>query len=599
MTGRRIVLGLFLMLVPQWAAADAAGPSPETAFPLTPELQAFLEKDLVVQDSNYDPKEHLQLKMKPRSGNSSVAGMLHPLRDSVFYAEGLLDSTDAAHHQRALEVLDRIVGLQDQDPASKTFGTWPYYLEEPLDKIDHPDMNWADFIGTELLMITLRHNSMLPSELQDKIKTATISAALSIQKRNVAPDYTNIALLGTFQTLVTGETYNRPDLKTYGAQNLQRMIDYTKEQGGFTEYNSPTYTLVSLSALGRMLMFVKDPASRPLIEELYQKTWSDIAHHFHPPTLQWAGPHSRVYDPLFMKKSLYFLERAMDGQAHFGFEAFDLEGYTVVNHCPPDLIPFFAELSQPREEVETFAQKPVPLVGTTYLTPSFALGSINRGNGWEQQDTLIAYWGTAEKPNYFRARFLHDGRDFADAQFFSVQKKGRVLAGINFGTDGGDTHIIFDRNQTGSLHAKDLRLRFEFGGADVPQLVAPPTLDQPAVIQLGTLKITLAVPYANWGGSKAKWELGQDKGRAYLDVVLYSGDDQAFDLKQLTSAAAGFAVQIDESNDSAWTAPTAQADDQHLALSWKGLGLTIPLRPAPVAQLQTSAVSVNSADLKY
>ena len=87
----------------------------------------------------------------------------------------------------------------------------------------------------------------------------------------------------------------------------------------------------------------------------------------------------------------------------------------------------------PRSFNKTYLRDPsgmIPnLVGTAYLHPLFAIGSIDWGEMWNQRRTLIAYWGTQNKPSYLQLRFLHDNYDFADILYYSVQKEGRALVG--------------------------------------------------------------------------------------------------------------------------------------------------------------------------
>ena len=58
-----------------------------------------------------------------------------------------------------------------------------------------------------------------------------LHAARSIVRRNVGPGYTNIALMGTYVTLVAGERFATPDLADYGQQRLRRFHDYTRRKG--------------------------------------------------------------------------------------------------------------------------------------------------------------------------------------------------------------------------------------------------------------------------------------------------------------------------------------------------------------------------------
>ncbi len=67
----------------------------------------------------------------------------------------LLDCGDSLMEKRAFDVLRKLFSLQDVRPNSTTHGLWSYFLEEPLDKMASPDLNWADFIGTQLLQISI------------------------------------------------------------------------------------------------------------------------------------------------------------------------------------------------------------------------------------------------------------------------------------------------------------------------------------------------------------------------------------------------------------------------------------------------------------
>ena len=88
---------------------------------------------------------------------------VHAFRESTTYALILLE-TGAA--DEAAGILDRVLDGQDLDPLSDTYGIWPYYLEEPLERMARPDTNWADFIGQELVLTMIRHAAALPSSCE-------------------------------------------------------------------------------------------------------------------------------------------------------------------------------------------------------------------------------------------------------------------------------------------------------------------------------------------------------------------------------------------------------------------------------------------------
>ncbi|NJO03151.1 MAG: hypothetical protein HC880_17040 [Bacteroidia bacterium] len=177
----------------------------------------------------------------------------------------LLNSGQPHYQQRAFEVLATILAHQDTNPQRNTYGIWPYHLEEPLEKMITPDWNWADFIGVQLLDVYLNHREALPTQLREQVKEAIIHAARSIQKRDVQPGYTNIALMGAYVSYLTGYLFDLPDIQDYAEMRLKRFYDYTVRLGGFAEYNSPTYTRVALDELARMQQHILDPLA-PRVE---------------------------------------------------------------------------------------------------------------------------------------------------------------------------------------------------------------------------------------------------------------------------------------------------------------------------------------------
>ncbi|MBW3623999.1 MAG: hypothetical protein KY468_11380 [Armatimonadetes bacterium] len=574
---------------------------------LSPAQAERLHQALKPLHAQYDPEERMIRRpfSSPGYHTTLTGGFVHPTRESLNYAVALLDTGDPELERRAEAILRRVIALQDPNPESKTYGIWSWFLEEPLEKMSPPDWNWADFCGVQLLQVTRDHRERLPEDLRKAVDESIRHAANAIRKRNVGPGYTNIAIMGTYVTLVAAETYGLDDMKAYAMERLRRFHDYTLNHGAFTEYNSPTYTVVALTELGRLRKDAEDPEARRMTETLYRMAWEEIAQHFHPPTRQWAGPHSRAYRTLLPASVLNLIRRASAGRVRFeekGATSGDstrenpapsLDEHRVPLPLPRDLERYFTSLSAPREIVKTFTkgegEKP-PVVGTTYLAPAFALGSVNRGDLWNQRRSLLAYWGTAEDPSYLHLRFLHDGYDFAAAQFFSAQKGGVALAGINFATDGGDRHVSLDRIKDATFRAKDLRLRFEFGGAAGKNVLeAPERLADPVALRFRELNVSLSVPYATLGTQEGKWETGRDaeKGIAWLDVALYSDEGREFRLSDLERAAVGLAVRLSDRRAAPLKASANVEDGRlRLGLADSPLTLSLPVKPGTAAGLQ-------------
>jgi hypothetical protein len=616
------LIGVFLaILSAQCLAADF--------FPTQVRRDAFL-KALAQQDQNYDASA--QMLRTPYSSpgyhTTLTGGFVHSTRSSLNYAVALLDSGDPDRLERAEKILDRVISLQDQDPNSPTYGIWSWFLEEPLAKMSPPDWNWADFCGTQLLQVALDHMDRLPADLQQKVQDSILHAARSIVRRNVGPSYTNIALMGTYVTLVAGERFGAPDLSDYGKQRLRRFHAYTQEKGSFTEYNSPTYTLVAIEEISRMRQHVRDPQSQTVLTDLNAFAWRHLARRFHPPTKQWAGPHSRCYSTLLRPTVLAAIQRATAGRVQFLSEAEaweSLDAHRVKLDCPSELFNYFTTLIGPRVEVETFeraAASEHDIVGTTYLHPSFTLASVNIGDLWNQRRPLLGYWkGSPSRnsamgdpnapggPTALRLRCLHDDYDYSSASFFAIQDRNDILGAVLFATDRGDTHISLDKIQNATITAKDLRLRLQFEGS-VSDLTIParPRLDEPMVFASGPIEGAWCIHSAQFTGLHPTLETGRRQNEAWIDLVLYHGPARSFDFSRIAEAAIVFSLSLTSSTG----APARSVSSAHMSVAtemiaagiesprqlWflqrsnhETLSLTIPTKPLPTKSQKAAAAA--------
>lgn len=566
--------------------------------PLSQAGRQELMRSLGAQHGRYNPVEKMLVtEVGPdyQYHTNLRSTTAHSTRQAVTYAATLLDTLDPELEARACEIIARVIALQDRDMSSPTFGTWGWYMEEPPAQMATPDFNWADFLGVQLLHIALHHRARLPAALASEIDDTIRRAAQSIRQRNARPGYTNIAIMGTYVTLVAAEEYGDADLKNYALKRLREFAQYTAQQGAFTEYNSPTYTLVALQELARMRRDVRTPEAKPLIEELYRVAWQEIAGHFHAPTRQWAGPHSRAYTDLVGVNVLQLIERSTSEQANFGLgQSKNPDDQRLPTPCPPDMEAFFISLDAPHELVKTFVRGDKPIVGTSYLHPQFALGTINRGDMWNQRRPLLAYWGTARQPFFLRLRVLHDGYDFAAARFWGVQREGLALAAINFATDGGDKHIHLDPIQNATISAQDLRLSFEIGGAvgeadsSTQPLIAPANLATPISLRFGDLRVTLAVPHARFGEYPGHWEIARRDEKLLLDVVLYASHKRTFKLDELASAALAVVVQF-ALDDVPLPAVSVEVNQRFLSLGANDLKIMVPIKPSSGQDLDEAA----------
>ena len=550
------------------------------AVKLNPGEKQTVKESLKRLHERYDPKEKM-ITSTLKGFNFSIdaqSGVFHDVRGSIWYAVSLLDLSDGQYTKRAFDIIDKTITLQDQDPNSKSCGVWPYYMEEPLSTKKSPiDYNWADFNAVSLLDVWMGHQKKIPEKLKEEIKNSLILAAKSIQKRNVKNDYTNIAIMGTYVTYMVSHLFNLPEMQEYAQNRLQRFYEYTLEKGGFSEYNSPTYTIVALDDLSRMRLHIVEPGTKKIIDSLYYITWEMIARHYHQPSGQWAGPHSRSYSTLVRPSFYALLNEA--GKVGIGLEE-KRSDVKVKHDIPENLLHYFLAPEYPRSEIDVFEKVEPQIIGTTFLTDKYALSSVSLSSLWIQRRPFLAYWGEPNNCKYLQIRFLHDNYDFTAANFYSQQNENKILAAINFSTNGGDKHPHI-RLTDGKFKAKDLRLRFEFGNVKTDELSLPIS-NNILKMDIDNLVFDIQLCKSTFGQFKGHWEKGSEGNASWIDFVIYSDVETDINLSKMNEAILAFTFSIGSQTD---YFPIVKSEfimrDGILNAKWENLILNIPVKPSP------------------
>lgn len=552
------------------------------------ENRKALIKYVEESDKDFDPAYNALQENKSAESNhyhSTMTGLIHPTRDAAGYAVDLLETGVPKYQERAFKVLEAVIAAQDTITTSETYGIWPYFFEEPLAQMNKPDWNWADFIGVKLLEAYMKYNKVFPKDLKSKLERSIIHAARSIEKRDVKPGYTNIAIMGTLVTHLTAHLFNMPDLKDYADMRMKRFYDYTKKLGGFEEYNSPNYTVVALDELVRMKQYILDPETLEMVNYCYDTAWKVLATHFHPPTGQLAGPHSRSYSTLLRSSFYDILYGASDGKIKIGDAKKPMGYYKLQHHIPQNLVHYFLDTPDGRVQKDTFSLNENPPLGYTWLAPDFCFGTVSRSTTWQQRRPYVAYWGDKEDTRYLRVRLLHDFEDFGIGNIFSVQEKGEALTAMNFATNGGDYHISIDRLKEGRFNAKDVRLRFEMASNKLYDKISFD--DKGLTVKDEDTQVTINMLKAVFGDAKIKAEKGHDDKLAWVDYVIYKGDEKNFDLNAVNKACFVWQTVIGSANAPvAASKPKITEKGNRLEARTAKMAISIPVKPALEDELQ-------------
>lgn len=558
------------------------------------EEKSLIIKSVEEENKNFDPAYNAIKVFTPTTANhyhSKRIGMEnHPTRTAANYLVDLLETGINENQERAFKVIEALLAAQDVNPQHKTYGIWPYHFEEPLEKMNRPDWNWADFISVQLLEAYMQFNEIIPDDLKIKMEESIIHAARSIEKRDVKPGYTNIAIMGTLVTHLTAHLFEIPDLKAYADMRMTRFYDYTKKLNGFVEYNSPTYTQVALNELVRMKQYILDEATLEMVDFCYHTGWGVLATHYHAPTSQLAGPHSRSYSTLLRDSFYDFLYGASNGQIKVGNARKPDNYYKLQHRIPDEYLLNFTSAPDNIVHVDTFSLNDNPPIGYTFLSPEYSFGTVNRSTTWKQRRPFIIYWGNLDNPRFLRIRLIHDDEDFGIGNIFSIQEENEALTLMNFATDGGDYHISIDRIKDSKFNASNVRLRFEMADQN---LVGNISLAKDGFsVQDRALVINITMLKAVFGEMTIKVEKGNDNKLSWVDYVIYQGKEKTIDMAEMEEACFAWHTAIRSSNQQGniSKAILTQSESQ-VELTTKSISLTIPVKPDVEKTLQKSFIA--------
>lgn len=178
--------------------------------------------------------------------------------------------------------------------------------KEDIDLANRLIENLPDWDGTHtsatLCVIYHRYPTLLSLKgkrrIEEYLKTCIPKAATTTyQSGNVNHP------LGAYATLTVGGAIIKDDLVVrIGGRLLWQFESWLKGRSSplrrvatYAEYNSPTYTAADLWFLNIIANYCPYSDIARLARYLEERMWVDVACHFHQPSHQLAGPHSRAY----------------------------------------------------------------------------------------------------------------------------------------------------------------------------------------------------------------------------------------------------------------------------------------------------------------
>ena len=152
-------------------------------------------------------------------------------------------------------------------------------------------------IATALLF---EHEQSMADDVREKLRTL-VARGLEPTGSNRSPDYQfhgyndNMPAKATMGMILGGELLNHQAGFEHGLWNLRQFAALLARRGVQHEWNSPTYTPLTIHAISTIAQHTQSDEVRSLALAIEHRLWIDLAARFHPELGVVSGPYSRAY----------------------------------------------------------------------------------------------------------------------------------------------------------------------------------------------------------------------------------------------------------------------------------------------------------------
>ncbi|KAI0603160.1 hypothetical protein F4775DRAFT_15702 [Biscogniauxia sp. FL1348] len=288
-------------------ASAAALSSSSSTRSLSPNARSLLLESMDWMDDYYDSKAGYLYDF------SASAALRHETRSSVWYAFGLLARNQGSDAAEADKIIRNVIHGQYKVPADEWYADYQQEPEEPYVGAEvYPasiygswDPNWRGFVGTTLIMAMEEYAHLISRPTQDLILQSLYNATkgdeyrfgnLDKGKDNLYPSYSNPSIMRAFVSGWTGRRLGSANMTRGGESYASEIIGLFDRAATLSEFNSGTYTGVSLFGLVLWSRYLPaDSVMRAAGPRMVAATWASIAQLWHPGMRNMAGPWDRAY----------------------------------------------------------------------------------------------------------------------------------------------------------------------------------------------------------------------------------------------------------------------------------------------------------------
>lgn len=497
-------------------------------------------------DTYYDATEQLIAhKVSKKSVNTihtriyNTHTYAHNLVISIRHALKLLNETKE-FSDKINGIINKVLSLQELSPTKNLYGLWPIYSEESLEKMPVPDFNTATFILESLIAIYIHHKNILPKKLLIKIENSCCAASTFIVNRNCTPFNSHITLSECYTCTMTGELFSKSEFINYSEHKLKKLLNYVLSHGDFIDdFNSPMFFQYMATTLNHILNNTKNQSIKSTASHLNKILWENFSTHYHYPTGQLSGPYSR--------STAVFLSDTLKQQIH---KTVTKKSSNSKIQCPEEFYPFFNN-----EKYMEYSQRLIcngaiypyflpPQVATTYMQPTYTIGSFCRKELWQEFKPLLAHFGTNKDSYCAEVQCNINGNSFSSSQLFCLQIKNSILGHISFSTNHGLHHTSDNKNTNGKINVSELKIRYVIHGnsSNLKNIHNGNTL----LTTYSDVSLQFRYDFYKIDGFEPTIEMSETQNAVYFDLVIYKGESKKIDLSLFQYAICQFSLHISE-----------------------------------------------------
>jgi hypothetical protein len=294
--GGSLILFSLSGAIPAWAALRH--PNVRS---LSRNSQEIFATSMQWADRSWDP--HVELCRAPAGTveGDLRASSYYMVRESTWYALGLLLRDGPGDRQRAIEILRVVLKQQYHEPGKPWNGTFKRSPNEPEPPANAEmwrgyDPNWREFIGTAFAIILEEYRNRIPDNLAEEMMTSIDDAVSGeVKQGRLQPTYSNPALMLAFLWDYAAAHGNRPQWVAAANKWQDTVYGLFKQHDTFDEFNSPTYGGVDLYALALWRDYGSTQQMRARGREMEAALWRTTAKLYNANLRNISGPYDRSY----------------------------------------------------------------------------------------------------------------------------------------------------------------------------------------------------------------------------------------------------------------------------------------------------------------